>query len=65
MILFFFRLIKNGCFAGKSKPAAAAFAADDDVDMEEGEAWGDDNEYLVGDDGELETDGVDAGEEVS
>lgn len=32
---------------GKSKPAAAAFAAADDVDLDDGgEGWGDDDDYL-------------------
>ncbi|KIH62764.1 WD domain, G-beta repeat protein [Ancylostoma duodenale] len=38
------------------KPAAAAFAVADDLDMEEGGAWGEEGDYLVGEDGEIEVD---------
>ncbi|VDM67828.1 unnamed protein product, partial [Strongylus vulgaris] len=37
------------------KPAAAAFAVADD-EMEEGGAWGEEGDYLVGEDGEIEVD---------
>ncbi|KAK5969632.1 Coatomer alpha subunit, partial [Trichostrongylus colubriformis] len=38
------------------KPAAAAFAVADDLEMEEGAAWGEEGDYLVGEDGEIEVD---------
>ncbi|PIO57879.1 hypothetical protein TELCIR_20701, partial [Teladorsagia circumcincta] len=38
------------------KPAAAAFAVADDLEMEEGGAWGEEGDYLVGEDGEIEVD---------
>ncbi|KAJ1346487.1 hypothetical protein KIN20_001277 [Parelaphostrongylus tenuis] len=38
------------------KPAAAAFAVADDADVTEGDVWGEEGDYLVGDDGEIEVD---------
>ncbi|KAK6730515.1 hypothetical protein RB195_007150 [Necator americanus] len=38
------------------KPAAAAFAVADDADMDEGGAWGEEGDYLVGEDGQIEVD---------
>lgn len=48
---------------GKGKASGAAFAANEDNDYDEGEGWGDDDEYLVDDDGNVEKDEGDEGEE--
>lgn len=40
--------------SGSSKPAATAFAATEDIDIEEGDAWGGDEEYLIDAEGNVE-----------